>query len=194
MEDPTKLLDTLIKAPLWFFLALALAASITLLGLPPIVRLGLRPDVQIVGVPMVAFAILFGCLFVASAAARFLTALAKGRVEHKGRSGTLRRYKYLSNEARYLLHSADEQKVEGFALPLNDPVARELRDLKLIDADRVSNTVGIFSTTEYFRIDLIYHRKEVLAILRRPWGDMMSLRERMTAAQELFRTTSIQLY
>lgn len=170
MEGFAKVLDGLLKAPLWLFFAAFVASWVPLLNLPPLVSGGITHDTTLLGLPMAFWAICFTAVFLSSAVARTSTALAP--LIGNGFSGLLLdfRLRRLSHDALVLLTVVEDDSWGTFAYDPDALEIEELRDRNMVRAEEVLRSGmpndsrvngGAFELTVAFR-DLLYDHPDVL--------------------------------
>lgn len=179
MDTYSKILDTIIKAPLWFFFAALLMSAIPLLNLDFLVRLGVASDLKIAGYPVAIFAISFFSLFVSSAVARSYQPIWKFI------SGVFERVKWrysirsLPSEARAILGYAEEQAVQWFFYDPRAPAIKALRDADIIAADIVSSNGedwGKFRLSYGYTVAYSRHRALFRSALKYAHDDSETIR------------------
>ena len=189
LDGFSKALETLIKAPLWVFLALALAATAPLLPTPFVNGIGLNRALKIAGLPIAIYAILFWCFFLSSALANSYSTVGAAVHKRLTQNAYQRKYLPLSADARLLLFLTDENNLFQIRVPSGELAVRELRDAGLLDYDGPYSTdgsVGVFKPTMSFFNDMIYHRQWLRAFLREKVRDTTAFEERLRLAQHAY--------
>jgi hypothetical protein len=150
MENASKLLDTIIKAPLWFYFAAVIVTGVPMLNLDVFTEVGLRRDIKFSGIPLAFYTLLSVALFVSSAVARSYKAILNVIANMFDRLKWRRRLRTLPDEARILLSIIEEDALPTIHYDPRSHAVSMLRDLGILKADLTSgrgDRWGIFSVT-----------------------------------------------
>jgi hypothetical protein len=140
MRDASKLFDTIIKAPLWFYFAAVMLFGIPMLNLDVLTRVGVTDDIKIIGFPLALYALGSLSLFASSAFARSYMAIS-GVISYvfdwiKWRIKLFA----LSNDARDLLALVEDDALETFYYDPRDKAVSLLRDRDILSAVLISSS------------------------------------------------------
>jgi hypothetical protein len=138
--DYAKVLDTIIKAPLWFFLAALLASGIPMLNLDMFVRAGVTDETKLLGLPLALYAIVFGSLFLTAAVARSIEPIKNSVSKIIDWIAWRTKLLTISAEARNLLALVEEDAMDRFFYDPRDRAITMLRDKGILEAELVSCT------------------------------------------------------
>jgi hypothetical protein len=186
MDNASKLLDTIIKAPLWFYFAATIACGAPLLDLGVLVRRGATSALTIFGLPLIFWWLCAFSLFVSSAFARALPYIRK-RVEleidrHKWR----RIIAALPDDSRNILCVLEGLARNQFYFTPGAEALETLRDKAIVIAELVvdkSPAWGRYNLAHEYLRSYAHHREMFRAELQRTPEGASQIRQTMVAAE-----------
>ena len=185
--DWTKALDTIIKAPLWFFFAAAAMCIVPLLNLAWLARIGVTSDLKPLGYALGYYAVAFTCLFVSSATARSWPMLGHYSQNALDQLKWKRRLSALPEDARALLAQMEELALDWVWY---DPRSREvslLRDRDILEAELVAGEWGRYSLTSQYKIAYSRHRSLFRSMLKCSQTSAVRVQATMHTAERVAR-------
>jgi hypothetical protein len=169
MPDGPRLLETIIKAPLWLYFAAVMISGILMLNLDVFALVGLNRDIKVFGMPLVVYALLSVSLFVSSAAARSYMAI-HGVISYIFDWIKWRRKLFaLSDDARALLALVEEDALEAFYYDPRNKAVSLLRDQDILWAEGISSSGdgwGKFNLTYPYKKAYRRHRPMFRSVLK----------------------------
>lgn len=193
MVNIPHLLDTVIKAPLWFFLAGTIAFGVPLLNLEVFKQAGITSDLRLGGLPIAFYALISFSLFASSAVARSYSTVRKYIFDTIQGWLWWRRLSNLPEEARAILAVLEHEGSENFHYEPEDNSISILRDRDLVFVKLMSGTRswGRFSLSYLYRDVYHRHRSRFRSALRCSSESMEVARKTMRAVE---RRTSSHIY
>jgi hypothetical protein len=186
MENAFKLIDTIIKAPLWFFFAALVATSIPLLKLDFLMQNGATGKIEILGVPLVYYTILCFALFVSSAFAHAFLPISNFLSSVFDRLKWWLALAKLPEEARAILALMEEQNMEWLHYDPRNNAISLLRDKGIFQVDFMDSKGefwGTFRLTAPYRTAYARHRTMFRAAMKYSHDASMGIRSTMQAAR-----------
>jgi hypothetical protein len=193
MEHASKLLDTIIKAPLWFYFASVVVTVVPMLNLAIFTQVGLTSDIKFAGIPLAFYTLVSVALFVSSATARSYTVILDTITNIFDWLKWRRRLRALPDEARILLAIIQEDALTTIYYDPRSHAVSLLRDLGILEADLISergDRWGIFKVTAPYTRACARHRPTVRSALRYSHDAAVPVRATIEKAYRAARSTS----
>ncbi len=166
--DYAKLLDLIIKAPLWLFFAALLVSGIPMLNLDVLTRAGVTSEIKILGMPLGFYALLSASLFGSSATARSYGTIKDSLCGSLDWLTWRRRLFALSNSSRALLAVTEEDSIEFFYYDQRNNAISMLQNKGILEADLISPSGmgwGKFRLTYQYKKAYSRHQRMFRSVL-----------------------------
>jgi hypothetical protein len=190
MENMSKLFDTVIKAPLWFFFAATMACGIPLLNLEPLTRVGVTSDIKLFDLPLALYALLSFSLFASSAIARSSMPILCIFVYWFERLIWRRKLRILPDESRAILAYLEEQAEDKIYYNPKTEAVSLLRDANIFDLvskSEIGDGWGLFSLTYEYKQACHRHYGMFRAMLKNSDDATRQVREAIREARGIIR-------